>query len=204
MTLDIAGSISAAEGLAVQFGAAGDALILRTGFAIDGIVDGSDGTDAITLTGTSSVRSSSQIVGDTRNCETLLIESGYWTTAARSTVGAITILDGAALEFSDEDAASLTGLEGTAILNEDLVVLNTGRTLVLSEVAGASLTGTGDVQLTAGGTIVADTDLIYTGTTLVTDGMVHLTGSVAGNVRTERNGVFQNYRWRRFPDGHRQ
>ncbi|MFJ4345302.1 autotransporter domain-containing protein [Pseudomonas sp. NPDC089401] len=66
------GTISGGNGLALSMGAGNDTLVVETGGLFDGLVDGGDGIDSVTLNGTGSF-------GNSANFETLKVSGGSWT-----------------------------------------------------------------------------------------------------------------------------
>jgi hypothetical protein len=66
------GTISGGNGLALSMGAGDDSLVVETGGVFNGLVDGGDGIDSVTLNGTGSF-------GNSANFETLKVSGGSWT-----------------------------------------------------------------------------------------------------------------------------
>ncbi|WDY55724.1 autotransporter family protein [Pseudomonas sp. PSKL.D1] len=66
------GSIRGGNGLALSMGAGNDTLVVQTGGVFEGLVDGGDGYDSVTLDGTGSF-------GNSSGFETLQVSGGTWT-----------------------------------------------------------------------------------------------------------------------------
>ncbi|ODP37152.1 autotransporter-associated beta strand repeat-containing protein [Sphingomonas turrisvirgatae] len=193
MVLDNSGRIESVQGLAVSLSSADDRLILRTGSTIVGGVDGGAGFDAVTLIGSSAQPTAAQVIGRLTNFEALTVERGYWTTDRF--VGAfdrVAIAADGALQVNevlgtDGDSAIVTG----DVRNDGLLVLNFASDVLLDSSNALAVSGSGALLLAGTGTIQVDTDtLTHTGGTIVANGALHLTGSLAGDVTTTGNGIF--------------
>lgn len=191
--LDNAGRLEGSNGIAAMLSGADDRLILRTGSIIEGTVDGGTGRDSVTLIGSSAQAVAGQTLGRLANFETLAAASGYWSTAGY--VGAfesVTIGADAALQVNE-----LPGTGGDSAIathnvrNDGLLVLNFASDVLIDAESPLAVTGTGALLLTGTGTVGVDTDtLAHTGGTIVANGALQLTGSMAGDIRTSGNGVF--------------
>ncbi|WP_169804297.1 autotransporter-associated beta strand repeat-containing protein [Sphingomonas mali] len=191
--LDNAGRIESVSGLAVSLSGADDRLVLRTGSSIEGTVDGGAGRDGVALIGSSNQAVAGQTIGRLDNFETLAATSGFWSTSGY--VGAfesVTIAADAALQVNEvPDSGGDSAIVTQNVRNDGLLVLNFGSDVLIDDENPLAVTGTGALLLSGAGTVGIDTDTItHTGGTIVANGALQLTGSMAGDIRTIGNGVF--------------
>lgn len=191
--LDNAGRIESVTGLAASLSGADDRLILRTGSSIEGAVDGAAGLDSVTLIGSVAQVTDTQTIGRLDNFESLAVDSGYWSTSGY--VGEFTsvaIGEDAALQVNEvpgTDGESAIGSQD--VRTDGLLLLNFSSDLLLDDEDPLSISGTGAVALIGTGTVtVASDTLSYSGGTIVANGALQLTGSMAGDVTTTGSGVF--------------
>lgn len=126
------GRISGGNGLALSMGAGNDTLVVQTGSVFEGLVDGGDGIDSVTLDGTGSF-------GNSANFETLQVSGGNWTLTSVDDFsqggviesGATLINQGSILgQMRVEQGATYAGggsvgglqVDGTMLTNSDLGV----------------------------------------------------------------------------------
>ncbi len=126
------GSISGGNDLALSMGAGDDALVVETGGVFDGLVDGGEGIDSVTLAGTGSF-------GNSANFERLQVNGGSWTLSSVDDfsqggvvdAGATLINQGSILgQMLVEQGATYAGggsvgglqVDGTLLTNSDLGV----------------------------------------------------------------------------------
>lgn len=191
--LDNAGRIESVSGLAASLSGGDDRLILRTGSSIAGIVDGGAGRDSVTLIGSSAQAVAGQSLGRLDNFETLAAASGYWNSSGY--VGAFeSVAIGADAALQVNEVAGTSGDSAIVtqnVRNDGLLVLNFASDVLIDEASPLAVTGTGALLLTGTGTVEVDTGtLAHTGGTIVANGALQLTGSMAGDIRTTGNGVF--------------
>ena len=114
LTLDNSGTITSTGLTAVQFGALDDTLILRTGSTVTGLIDGGDGVDRATLSGTSATATASQLVSGLVNFEELTVATGYWTASGPTgSFGSIAINGGTLLLTGTLSGNTTVGASGT-------------------------------------------------------------------------------------------
>lgn len=194
--LDNSGTIAGAGGVAVQLGASNDTVILRTGSAVTGAIQGGGGTDAARLIGSGTTASAAQTVATLRDFATLAVESGVWTAPATaagagSTIGATTIAGGARLALTG-GADGFAGFQTATIANDGELTVTTAGNVTSTLLAATTVSGTGGVRFTGGGTaaLAGTNTLANTGTNIVDAGAtVLVTGTQGGNF--VNNGVFQ-------------
>ena len=124
------GTIRGGDGLALSMGAGDDTLVVETGGVFEGLVDGGDGIDSVTLNGTGNF-------GNSANFETLQVSGGSWT---------LTSVD----DFSQGGVVT----RGATLINQGSIL---GEMLVEQ---GATYAGGGSVGgLQVDGTLLTNTDL---------------------------------------------
>ncbi|CAI3802178.1 hypothetical protein GLGCALEP_03052 [Pseudomonas sp. MM221] len=146
-TLVNSGTIRGGNGLALSMGAGNDNLTVLTGGVFNGLVDGGDGVDNVTLDGTGSF-------GNSTHFETLTVSGGSWTLSSIDdfsqggvvTSGATLINQGSILgQMLIEQGATYAGggsvgglqVEGTLLTNTGLGVATVAGDLSFSQ--GSSL-----------------------------------------------------------------
>lgn len=191
--LDNAGRIEGANGVAAILSAGDDRLILRTGSSIEGVVDGGAGRDSVTLIGSSAQPVAGQALGRLANFETLAAASGYWSTSGYvGSFESVTIGANAALQVNEvPGTGGDIAIATQNVRNDGLLVLNFASDVLIDDESSLAVTGTGALLLTGAATVGVDTDtLTHTGGTIVANGALQLTGSMAVDIRTSGNGVF--------------
>lgn len=94
------------NGVAIQFSAGDDQLILNTGSRIEGLSDGAAGFDRLVLEGSILELTADQAIGDVTGFESLAITVGYWNkTGSAGTFDSVVIGDGAALQINEAAVA---------------------------------------------------------------------------------------------------
>ncbi len=178
----------------VTLGAGSDTLVLLTGSTVDGVIDGGDGLDTVTLRGTSVTATQAQTIAEATNFESLEVAQGYWTAAQavgafdQVTIGANGIL---AVHELVTPAGSDSPIVTGSIVNNGLLVLDFDSTETLTDFDGLAISGAGGVRLEGEGVFhVEGSDLTYTGTTTVANGGLVLTGTLGGGVATSGDGTF--------------
>ena len=188
------GRISGGNGIAIQFAGTDDELTLLTGSAIDGLVDGGDGRDSLTLAGDVLELTAAQQLGATSGFETLDIASGYWSTVGQTgRFDTVAIAAGAALQLNSAGGAN-TGspIFAASLTNDGALVLNLASDISVADLAGQPITGAGSLRLIGDGVLVVNDDALrHSGGTTIANGGLLLTGTLVGDVTTAGNGVFQ-------------
>ncbi|MBK5000965.1 autotransporter domain-containing protein [Pseudomonas sp. S31] len=124
------GTIRGGNGLALSMGASDDTLVVETGGVFEGLVDGGEGIDSVTLNGTGNF-------GNSANFETLQVSGGSWT---------LTSID----DFSEGGVVNA----GATLVNQGSIL---GQMLVEQ---GATYAGGGSVGgLQVDGTLLTNTGL---------------------------------------------
>lgn len=193
MTLTNAGRIVGGGDVAVVLSNADDTLILNTGSDIVGTVGGGDGIDLVRLSGVSDVRTITQVVGDLRAFETLLVEDGYWTAGIDGfAVSDVRIAAGASFEAFQTAPNGAIAVDNVAVSNEGTLIIQVGVGDAPLELDAVSVTGSGTVRLTGNGIVVQSTaGLMHTGGTSVEAGTLAVIGTLGGVVTTSGTGTFQ-------------
>ncbi|WP_324749137.1 autotransporter domain-containing protein [Sphingomonas sp. LY54] len=175
-------------------GAGSDRLVLLTGSTVNGVVDGGDGIDTVTLRGTSATATQAQTIAEVANFESLDVVQGYWTASHavgafnEVTIGANGIL---AVHELVTPAGSDSPIVTASIVNNGLLVLDFDNSETLTDFDGLTISGTGGVRLEGEGIFhVEGSDLTYTGTTTVANGGLVLIGTLGGGVTTSGDGTF--------------
>lgn len=198
ITLTNSGVLAGGAGVAATLSGFDDELVLQTGSAITGSVDGGDGFDTATLSGVETALTSAQTVGALDNFEALVVEAGYWTTAGP--VGAfegVAIGAGATLKVGEvaTDAGPASAILTPAVVTDGTLVFDFDSDAVLDDADDLVISGTGNVRLEGEATIILDrADAAqHTGRTEVANGTLVLTGEgrLASTVVTEGDGTFQ-------------
>lgn len=191
--LDNAGTLASNSGVAAVLSGFDDHLILRAGSAIQGVVDGGDGVDTVSLIGSSAQPSVGQVVGRLDQFETLSVESGYWSTGGYvGEFGTVRIGADGALQVNEVAGTDGESPIGTLdVRNNGLLVFNFANDVGIDAETPLAISGSGAVALVGSGTVLVETDtLTHNGGTVVANGALVLTGSLAGDVTTTGNGVF--------------
>ncbi|MGS1018338.1 autotransporter domain-containing protein [Allosphingosinicella humi] len=178
-----------------QLGAGDDQLVLKTGSSVTGLIDGGDGTNVVTLSGTSATATTDQTVARVDNFQTLDVAAGYWT--ASSPVGAFNeVVIGADGILGVQELVTPAGSDSPivtgSIVNNGLLVLDFDNSETLTDFDGLTISGAGGVRLEGEAVFqVEGSALTYTGTTTVANGGLLLLGTIGGDVETSGDGVFQ-------------
>ncbi|MDB5714305.1 MAG: hypothetical protein JWO15_1702 [Sphingomonadales bacterium] len=156
------GTIISDSGAAISLGSGNDQLTLLPGSTIIGNVDGSTGTDQITLTGTGGGSFAGAV-----NFEHLQVDSGNWTLTGSSifTDGTTIATDGA-LTGSVETLTGAIDDAGTLTVDQPTDAVFT-----------ATLNGTGKFVKTGAGTLTIG-DQVFTGTTQIAAGTLLVNGTL--------------------------
>jgi fibronectin-binding autotransporter adhesin len=190
------GSISGGTNAIQIIGSTNDTLNLFTGSSITGMVDLGAGTDTVNLIGTSNTKAATQTLGAIANSETLDVQSGYWTQTGSMPASTATVEKGATLETVALDGPNslLTAPSGTItpqIVDNGTMVLNTADTKAYTTSGLVSLSGSGAVNITGGGTTVYGANNSLTGLTTVTNGTLVVTGHAPGAIDVEASGLLR-------------
>jgi fibronectin-binding autotransporter adhesin len=182
-------------GVAVQLDGYDDNVTLRTGSAIDGLVDAGAGTDKLTLDGDILELTEAQQLTAATGFEELRIAAGYWSTSgAVGEFDHVAIDEGAALWVNEVTSGgeAASPILTSSVTTNGLLVLNFGEDDVVSELDALTITGTGKLQLIGEAVFTVDTDTIgHTGGTIISNGGLVLTGLLRGDVVTEGDGYFE-------------
>jgi len=189
------GTLTGGGGVAIQLDAYDDSVTLRTGSAIDGVVDAGAGTDRLVLDGDILELTEAQQLTAATGFEELQVAAGYWSTAGVvGEFGQVAIDEGAALQVNEvtvggeADSPILTA----SVVTNGLLVLNFGEDDVVSELDALTITGAGKLQLIGEAVFTVDTDTIgHTGGTIISNGGLVLAGLLRGDVVTEGDGYFE-------------
>ncbi|MCW0198169.1 autotransporter domain-containing protein [Sphingopyxis sp.] len=189
------GTLTGGGGVAVQLDAFDDTVTLRTGSAIDGLVDAGEGTDRLTLDGDILELTEAQQLTAAAGFEELQVAAGYWSTAGVvGEFGQVAIDEGAALQVNEvtvggeADSPILTA----SVVTNGLLVLNFGDDETVSNLDELTISGSGKLQLIGDAVFTVDTDTVgHTGGTIVSNGGLVLTGLLQGDVVTEGDGSFE-------------
>ncbi|HMN52576.1 MAG TPA: autotransporter-associated beta strand repeat-containing protein, partial [Sphingopyxis sp.] len=189
------GTLTGGGGVAVQLDAFDDTVTLRTGSAIDGLVDAGAGIDKLTLDGDILELTEAQQLTAAAGFEELQVAVGYWSTSGVvGAFGQVAIDEGAALQVNEgtvggeADSPILTA----SVVTNGLLVLNFGDDESVSSLDELTISGSGKLQLIGDAVFTVDTDTVgHTGGTIVSNGGLVLTGLLQGDVVTEGDGSFE-------------
>jgi len=182
-------------GVAIQLDAYDDNVTLRTGSAINGLVDAGEGIDRLVLDGDILELTEAQQLTAATGFEELQVAAGYWSTSGViGEFGQVAIDEGAALQVNEvtvggeADSPILT----SSVVTNGLLVLNFGDDETVSSLDELTISGSGKLQLIGNAVFTVDTDTVgHTGGTIVSNGGLVLTGLLQGDVVTEGDGYFE-------------
>lgn len=191
-----AGVLSGANGTAAVLSAFDDTVVLKTGSVVTGAIRAGDGMDSVTLTGTGTTKSATQMLSGLADFESLTLNSGYW--AAAGVVGAfdtVDILKDGVLQFGTvltPAGTAFTAIQSDRWTNAGRMVLDFAHNIEIDQDNGPVITGEGSIELIGEGVVTLSSDEVaHTGGTTVANGGLILTGTLAGNVETSGDGFFQ-------------
>jgi fibronectin-binding autotransporter adhesin len=190
-----AGTLSGGNGVAIQLDAYDDVVTLKTGSAVDGLIDAGAGEDNLVLDGDILELTEAQQLTSVSGFEALTVAAGYWSTSGMvGEFGNVVIDEGAALQVNEvigEDGAESPVLT-PAVTTNGLLVLNFGDDETVSNLDELTISGSGKLQLIGDAVFTVDTDTVaHTGGTIVSNGGLALTGLLQGDVKTEGEGYFE-------------
>jgi len=189
------GTLTGGNGVAIQLDAYDDNVTLRTGSAVNGLVDAGDGTDKLVLDGDILELTEAQQLTAATGFEALQVAAGYWSTSGVvGQFGQVGIDEGAALQVNEVtvDGEADSPILTSSVVTNGLLVLNFGDDETVSSLDELTITGTGQLQLIGDAVFTVDTDTIgHTGGTIISNGGLVLTGLLQGDVKTEGDGYFE-------------
>ena len=162
------------SGVAIQLDAYDDVVTLKTGSAVDGLIDAGAGEDSLVLDGDVLELNEAQQLTSVSGFEALTVAAGYWSTSGMvGEFGNVVIDEGAALQVNE-----VAGEEGgespiltPAVTTNGLLVLNFGDDETVSNLDELTISGSGKLQLIGDAVFTVDTDTVaHTGGTIVSNG----------------------------------
>lgn len=189
-TVENSGTLRGGAGVAIELGDYDDVVTLRTGSTITGAIEAGAGTDTLALDGGILELTTAQMLGAAHDFEILNVDAGYWSTSGA--VGAFdTVSIGAGAALHINEAAGANPIGTASVANAGRLVLDFDDDAALSGFADIAMTGTGAVELVGDAVLTLDTaNMAHSGGTTIANGGLVLTGQLAGDVRTQGDGVF--------------
>ena len=181
-------------GFAVITGSADDLLELTENAIVNGIVDLGGGDADILSVGFTDGGAADAVgsVAQTINTEYLSVNDGNWiANTGNSVYQQIAIDEGSRLEIQQVDGYA--AIEAPNVVVDGELALNFDTDTEAGDLTGISIEGDGSVHLTGTATVLVDdaSGLQYSGGTYVENGTLLLTDTLASDVYTSGDGVFQ-------------
>lgn len=165
------GLISGGNGLALSMGAGNDNLIVNTGGRFNGLVDGGDGVDTLTLDGTGSF-------GNSVNFEKLVISGGRWTLSSTNDFSeGGTVTSGATLVNQGSILGALTVDQGGVYAGGGAVGGLTVNGSLLTNTGLGVAKVNGDLNFGSGSSLVYGVNADGSSAPISVSGIAHLNGA---------------------------